>query len=158
MKLKSIALSSGFRIHLTSFVRDPIGEDFVLLDMIGDKQAVRANWAALTKKKIFNYTFGGAAKLQKHPGHIVFKESLPNEVVNWTFVSKQAIPELLHPDASTFMWKEIDDDTKDDIPPETFFPIFQATMPFPTLEKWSSYLWNKGLDDPNGTMSSKTLF
>lgn len=144
--LYSIRIADGFNVNMTRHIRDDMNNDLPLLDILGPKQAVRATWAKLISRKTYNYVLGGAVKLNKEPGHRVLKKELPNGWVNWTFVSKQAIPKILDPSTPAYCWKEPDEPKDLNTPPANFFPVLMASMPYPVLPPWENYLWKEGLN------------
>jgi len=136
----------GFRVSIAQSLRDPNTEDLALLNMYGPLQTVRAVWASLKSRKIYHWEFGGTVKLSKIPGHIVLKADMPNGWANWTFVSRQAVPKLLDPSMPTYCWTSDLGAHGLGKPPESAYPILMASLPYPMLEEWTDYLWQKGLE------------
>jgi hypothetical protein len=134
----------GFRITVVQSLRDPKTEDLVLLNMYGPPQSIRAVWASLKSRKSYHWEFGGTVKLNKSPGHKVFKTEMPNGWANWTFVSIQAIPKQLDPSMPTYCWTQRFSSRELEKPPSSAYPILMASLPYPMLEEWTDYLWHKG--------------
>lgn len=134
----------GFRVTVVQSLRDPNTEDLVLLNMYGPLQSIRAVWASLKSRKSYHWEFGGTVKLNKSPGHKVFKTEVPNGWANWTFVSRQAIPKQLDPSMPTYCWTQRFSSRELEKPPSSAYPILMASLPYPMLKEWTDYLWHKG--------------
>ena len=154
----------GFRVSIAQSLRDPDTEDLALLNMYGPLQTIRAVWASFKSRKSYHWELGGTVKLSKIPGHIVLKADMPNGWANWTFISRQAIPKLLDPSMPTYCWTPRFS-SREHFVPSSAYPILMASLPYPMLEEWTDYLWNKGrerrvileLRKPNGVTGYKIL-
>lgn len=139
-------LAKGFPVHLSQHILDTANNDLILFDISGPKQAIRATWARLKSRQTYHYMLGGNAKLQKNPGHHLIKQDLPCGWSNWTWISRQAIPNKLDPSLPVYFWYQPDEDKNEKRPPKNFTPIFAAASPYPNLPDWTDYLWTAGRD------------
>ena len=141
----------GFSVNIATIVRDHANNDLVLADLTGSKQAVRSNVMQLKTRKTQHWILGGPTKMDKVNGHITQRADLPNGHVNWVIVSRQAIPNLLNPTRATFFWHENKssaqryDFSLGKMPP-SFYPIFAATVSFPTLPQWAEHIWKSQIE------------
>lgn len=143
--MHTLKLSTGFSVNFTRALRDSNNNNVIILDIAGPKQAVRATHAHIKSRTTYNYALGGKVKLDKNTGHHILETELPCGWVNWTIISHQAIPQKLNPELPVYVWKEPDEYPDTDIPPAMFYPVFSAATPFPTLEEWTTYLWQQGM-------------
>jgi hypothetical protein len=140
-------LVKGFRVHMSRFIRNDDDGDIVLLNISGPPGAVKATHMALRTRKTNHWKLGGPSKFQKLTGHQTIKTELPNGWASWVTVSNQAIPTAVNANATTFFWTigETSKWTHAAEPPDSFMPMFMATVPIPTHPDWAPYLWEEGI-------------
>ena len=146
--LTSIEVATGFNVYIVKSLSDEATHDIIYLNIVGSRGACRATMAVLKSRQINNWQLcQHPVRLQKIPGHHQMITELPNGMVDYLWVSYQAIPQRLQADMPGFVWLTDNDDHDNAEPPEHFYDIFQATMNFPSRPEWAKTLWNKGLDE-----------
>ncbi|MCP4423506.1 MAG: hypothetical protein GY803_03345, partial [Chloroflexi bacterium] len=135
---KRLALAKGFSVHTPALVVDNDQDNIIYLQMIGHKQSVRANWAALVAKKVC-WIGGQRVYLDGMKAHVMVKSSLPCGWVDHILIHKQASIREMNPEESFFLL----DDGNQAIPP-LFYPMLNKCLAVPVLEEWARYLWENG--------------
>jgi hypothetical protein len=106
--------------------------------MVGHKQSVRANWAALVAKKVC-WISGQRIYLDGMKEHVMVKSSLPCGWVDHILIHKQASIREMNPEEPFFLL----DDGNQAIP-TLFYPMLNKCLAIPVLEEWAGYLWANG--------------
>ncbi|MCP4419915.1 MAG: hypothetical protein GY805_25155, partial [Chloroflexi bacterium] len=86
---KKMTAARGLPVHTPALVLDGDNDNIIYLQMLGNKQAVRANWAALVAKKAC-WIGGNRVYLNGMKEHILLKASLPCGWVDHILIHKQA--------------------------------------------------------------------
>jgi len=135
---RMIRLAKGFSVYTPTVVLDTDNSNIVYLQMVGYKQAVRANWAALAAKKTC-WIKGESVYLDGMKEHIALRSSLPCGWVDHILVHKQASIREMNPEQPFFLL----DDGKQPIPP-LFYAMLNRCLSVPLLPAWTDYLWKNG--------------
>jgi len=135
---KTVSLAKGFRVYTPAVVLDSDNDNIVYLEMVGHKQAVRANWAALVGKKV-NWIGGQRIYLEGMKAHVMVRSSLPCGWADHILIHKQASIREMNPEEAFFLL----DDGRQPIPP-LFYPMLNKCLAVPVLEEWAGYLWENG--------------
>jgi hypothetical protein len=135
---KKLSLAKGLPIHTPAVVLDNDNDNIVYLEMVGHKQSVRANWAALVGKKVC-WIRGKRVYLEGMKAHVLVKSSLSCGWVDHILIHKQASIREMNPEEPFFLL----DDGQQSIPP-LFYPMLNKCLAVPVLEDWAGYLWENG--------------
>lgn len=111
-------------------------KSLVYLEMVGAKQAVKANWAALVGGGKQHYVDGRTITLDGMKRHVRIQKTLPCGWVDWILLHKQASLKEMNPDHPFYL---LDNGTQP-LPP-LFYPILNRCLAVPVLPEWSQYLW-----------------
>ncbi len=141
-----IALGSGkakaFPVHAPLCIIDEKRNAIVCLQLIGNPQAVKANWARLMSAYQSPVEINNVYIRQRGmKRHLVFKKPLPFDQVECILLHKQASYETMQPDEPFYV---LDNEARDY--PAAFFPMLDAALAIPLQPHWASYLWQQGLD------------
>ncbi|MBA3530793.1 MAG: hypothetical protein H0T73_02575, partial [Ardenticatenales bacterium] len=129
--------AEGFRVHLPLLVRD--GETVVYLELVGPRQAVHANWAALrTYNRVFHVA-GARLSTCKEDGLTTLKATLPSGWDHWCLIHRQASCAQMTPGQPFYLV-----DLNLAPIPATFFPFLSHALSLPLLAGWTEYLWVEG--------------
>ena len=135
---RMIRLAKGFSVYTPTVVLDTENSNIVYLQMVGYKQAVRANWAALAAKKTC-WIKGESVYLDGMKEHVAIRASLPCGWVDHILVHKQASIREMNPEEPFFLL----DDGQQPIPP-LFYAMLNRCLSVPLLPAWTRYLWENG--------------
>jgi hypothetical protein len=135
---KRVTLAKGLPVYTPAVVLDDDNDNIVYLEMVGHKQSVRANWAALVGKKVC-WIGGQRVYLDGMKEHVMVKSSLPCGWVDHILIHKQASIREMNPEEPFFLL----DDGNQAIPP-LFYPMLNKCLAVPVLEEWAGYLWENG--------------
>ncbi|MCA9922859.1 MAG: hypothetical protein KC421_10825 [Anaerolineales bacterium] len=135
---KKLTLAKGLPVYTPAVVVDGDNDNIVYLQMVGHKQSVRANWAALVAKKV-RWIGGQRVYLDGMKEHVLVKSSLPCGWVDHILIHKQASIREMNPEEPFFLL----DDGNQAIPP-LFYPMLNKCLAVPVLEDWAGYLWENG--------------
>jgi len=135
---RKLSLARGLPVYTPAVVLDSENDNIVYLEMVGHKQAVRANWAALAAKKV-RWIGGQRVYLDGMKEHVLVRASLPCGWVDYILIHKQASIREMNPEAPFFLL----DDGRQPIPP-LFYPMLNNCLAVPVLENWAVYLWENG--------------
>ncbi len=135
---KRVTLAKGLPVYAPAVVLDDDNDNIVYLEMVGHKQSVRANWAALVGKKVC-WIGGQRVYLDGMKEHVMVKSSLPCGWVDHILIHKQASIREMNPEEPFFLL----DDGNQAIPP-LFYPMLNKCLAVPVLEEWAGYLWENG--------------
>lgn len=150
-KLHRADFARGFNIDVAALIVDGPSFDLILGDFSGPKASVKANVMQLRVRKTNHWISDYPIKMDKESAHITLQDDLPNGWTNWVIVSRQAIPSMLDPNRPTFFWADHSTpmgrwDRSLGAMPKTFYPIFAATVNFPTLPQWATPIWDSLYD------------
>ncbi len=140
-----IALGSGngkaFPVHAPLCIIDEKRNAIVCLQLIGNPQAVKANWARLMTAYQTPVEIDGIYIRQRGmKQHLVLKKPLPLDQAEWVLLHKQASYEAMQPDEPFYVL----DNGTDEIP-TAFFPMLDAALAIPLQPHWATYFWQQGL-------------
>jgi hypothetical protein len=135
---RRLSLARGLPVYTPAVVLDSDNDNIVYLAMVGHKQAVRANWAALAAKKV-RWIGGQRVYLDGMKEHVLVRASLPCGWVDHILIHKQASIREMNPEEPFFLL----DDGRHPIPP-LFYPMLNKCLAVPVLEDWAGYLWENG--------------
>lgn len=139
-----IAFGSGkgkeFPFYAPLCIVDDVNHAIVCLQMIGNPQVVKANWARLMNAYQSPVEIDDVMIRQRGmKQHLVFKRPLPLGQVEWVLLHKQASYEAMQPDEPFYVL----DDGETEIPP-AFFAMLDNALPIPLQKEWATYLWRSG--------------
>jgi hypothetical protein len=117
---------------------DDVHHTLVYLEMIGPKQSVKANWAALVGGKT-HWIGRKEIRLDGMKEHVRLQATLPCGWTDYILIQKQASLREMNPEQPFYL---LDDGTQQ-IPP-LFYPMLNKCLALPLLEDWSKYLWENG--------------
>ncbi|MEJ2751045.1 MAG: hypothetical protein P8183_24540, partial [Anaerolineae bacterium] len=135
---KKLSLAKGLPVYTPAVVLDRDSDNINYLEMVGNKQAVRANWAALVGKKVC-WIGGQRIGLDGMKEHVMVRSSLPCGWVDHILIHKQASIREMNPEAPFYLL----DDGRESTPP-LFYPMLNNCLAVPVLEEWAGYLWENG--------------
>jgi hypothetical protein len=131
-----VSLADGFSVRAPALVRDQ--ETLIYLELLGPRQAVQANWAALRSGRRQQVP-GGYLRVQKSDGVVTLKQTLPIGWDHWAVIHAQASVQAVRPGVLFYL---LDDGTQPQ--PPAFFPMLAKTLALPVLPQWADYLWVHG--------------
>lgn len=135
---KKLSLAKGLPVYAPAIVLDSDDDNIAYLEMVGHKQAVRANWVALVGKKV-RWIGGQSVYLDGMKAQVMVRASLPCGWVDHILIHKQASIREMNPEELFFLL----DDGQQSIPP-LFFPMLNKCLAVPVLAEWAGYLWENG--------------
>jgi hypothetical protein len=138
---RKLSLASGLPVHTPAVVLDPDHDDVVYLEMVGPKQAVRANWAALAGGRV-QWIGRQRVELDGMKRHALVQTALPCGWLDAVLIHKQASLQALQPEEPFYLL-----DSGDGQIPPLFYPMLNKCLAIPLLEAWSNYLWTRGRDE-----------
>ncbi len=136
--LQTPAFAKGFRIHSPVLVRDE--HTLIYMELLGPRQAVKANWAALRQRNRNHYLFG-RIEVNKDDKLTTIKTTLPCGWDHWCLIHRQASYDKLTPQETFYL---IDHNQKPSGPPKTFIAFLAKSLAIPILAQWAKYLWVEG--------------
>ena len=150
---KTLSLASGLAVYTPALVIDNLADNIVYLEMVGAKQSVKANWAALVGGGKVHWLGRKRICLDGMKNHIKLQSSLPCGWANHILIHKQASLKQMNPEEPFYLL----DDGRQPVPP-LFYPMLNKCLALPLLPEWAEYLWANGrelslitlLDDGEG--------
>lgn len=150
---KRIALAKGLSVLAPALTIDDKDNTLVYLEMLGHKEAVKANWAALMGGGKTHWLDGTRIQLDGMKAHVKMQTSLPCGWADHVLLHKQASLKEMNPEAPFYLL----DDGSQAIPP-LFYAMLNKALAIPVLPQWALYLWQNGreaklvelLDDGKG--------
>lgn len=136
---KTLSLASGLSVYTPALVIDNLADNIVYLEMVGAKQSVKANWAALVGGGKVHWLGRQRICLDGMKNHIKLQSSLPCGWANHILIHKQASLKQMNPEEPFYLL----DDGVQPIPP-LFYPMLNKCLALPLLESWAGYLWENG--------------
>lgn len=147
---KRLTLADKLSVLAPVLTIDDEDKSLVYLEMVGAKQAVKANWAALVGGGKQHYLDGRTIMLDGMKRHVRIQKALPCGWVDWILLHKQASLKEMNPDQSFYL---LDDGTQPQ--PPLFYPMLNRCLAVPLLAEWSEYLWVCGRERDLITLLSK---
>jgi hypothetical protein len=138
---RKMSLADGLPVYTPAVVLDPDCDEVVYLEMVGAKQAVRANWAALVGGRV-QWIGRQRIELDGMKNHKLVQAALPCGWSDYILIHKQASLQAMNPEEPFYLL----DDGKQQIP-ALFYPMLNKCLAIPVLEAWSEYLWVRGREE-----------
>lgn len=136
-----IALTQKFAVLCPVLVVD--AETLVYLELLGPREAVKANWAALRnagRRQIIN---GHLVQVRKADQLTTLKTPLPCGWDHWCVFHRQVSLQKMSPTEPFYLLGDGQDDGQENMP-EAFYPLLSRALAAPTLPAWADYLWIHG--------------
>ena len=122
---RKLSLASGLPVYTPTVVLDPDSADVVYLQMVGPKQAVRANWAALAGGRV-QWIGRQRVELDGMKHHALVQTALPCGWLDAVLIHKQASLQAMNPEEPVYLL----DGGEGRIPP-LFYPMLNRCLAFP---------------------------
>ena len=150
---RKLSLARGFAVYAPAVVIDDLDDTLVYLEMVGVKEAVRANWAALVGGGKVHWLGRKRIRLEGMKHHVKVQTGLPCGWRDQILIHKQASLQAMNPEQPFYL---LDDGTQP-IPP-LFYPMLNKCLALPLLPAWAEQFWLSGreqklitlLDDGEG--------
>ena len=134
---KLITAASGFSVRSPVLVRD--NATLVYMELLGPRQAVHANWAALRSAGRSQWVASASLSILKSDKIITLKQPLPIGWDHWCLIHRQASFEHMIPGEPFYIL----DGGELAIPP-AFYPTLSKSLALPILPEWTEHLWIAG--------------
>jgi hypothetical protein len=141
---RKLSLAAGLPVHTPAVVLDPDNDDVVYLEMVGPKQAVRANWAALVGGRV-QWLGRQRVELDGMKRHALVQTALPCGWLDAVLIHRQASLQAMQPEEPFYLL-----DRGDGQIPPLFYPALNKCLAIPLLETWADYLWARGREAGQG--------
>lgn len=136
---KTLSLAQGLAVYTPALAIDDVDGTLVYLEMVGAKQSVKANWAALVGGGKVHWIGRKRIQLDGMKSHVKIQSTLPCGWTNHILIHKQASLKEMNPEQPFYL---LDDGTQP-IPP-LFYAMLNKCLALPLLESWAEYLWANG--------------
>lgn len=136
---KTLSLAQGLAVYTPALAIDDVDDTLVYLEMVGAKQSVKANWAALVGGGKVHWLGRKRIQLEGMKHHLKLQSTLPCGWANHILIHKQASLKEMNPEQPFYL---LDDGTQP-IPP-LFHAMLNKCLALPLLPAWSEYLWANG--------------
>ena len=136
---RKLSLAQGLAVLTPALAIDDVDETLVYLEMVGAKQSVKANWAALVGGGKVHWIGRKRIRLDGMKEHVKIQATLPCGWANHILIHKQASLKEMNPEQPFYL---LDDGTQP-IPP-LFYPMLNKCLALPLLPEWAGYLWENG--------------
>jgi hypothetical protein len=136
---RKLSLAQGLAVLTPALAIDDVDETLVYLEMVGAKQSVKANWAALVGGGKVHWLGRKRVRLDGMKEHVKIQATLPCGWANHILIHKQASLKEMNPEQPFYL---LDDGTQP-IPP-LFYPMLNKCLALPLLPEWAGYLWENG--------------
>jgi hypothetical protein len=136
---KTLSLAQGLGVYTPAIAIDDIDDTLIYLEMIGPKQSVKANWAALIGGGKVHWLGRKRVRLDGMKAHIKIQSTLPCGWANHILIHKQASLKEMNPEQPFYL---LDDGNQ--MIPSLFYAMLNKALALPLLESWSAYLWQNG--------------
>jgi hypothetical protein len=136
---KTLSLAGGLAVYTPALTIDDEENTLVCLEMVGPKQSVKANWAALVGGGKVHWIGRQRVQLDGMKQHVRVQASLPCGWTSTALIHKQASLKEMNPEEPFYL---LDDGTRP-IPP-LFYAMLNKSLALPLLEEWVDYLWVAG--------------
>ena len=137
---RKVAFAAGFPVMIAGIAVDSSSGDMVFLDMVGSKNAIKANWAALVQNNRY-FSFSQVRfKIGSAQNHTFYRQPLPSGLYQMIIINNSGLPKNLDPtvDVGYIITNERDN------MPEHFFATLDKMLEIPILPEWAEYLWVTG--------------
>jgi hypothetical protein len=136
---KTLALAKGLSVYTPAVTIDDVYDTLVYLEMVGAKQSVKANWAALVGGGKVHWIGRKQIRLDGMKEHVKLQATLPCGWTDYILIHKQASLREMNPEQPFYL---LDDGTRP-IPP-LFYAMLNKALALPLVPDWSGYLWEHG--------------
>lgn len=136
---RTLSLAKGLSVYTPAVTIDNVYDTLVYLEMVGAKQSVKANWAALVGGGKTHWIGRKQIRLDGMKEHVRLQATLPCGWTDYILIHKQASLREMNPEQPFYL---LDNGTRP-IPP-LFYPMLNKCLALPLLEDWSEYLWENG--------------
>lgn len=136
---KKLSLAKGLAVYTPALAIDDVDDTLVYLEMVGAKQSVKANWAALVGGGKVHWLGRKRIRLEGMKAHVKIQATLPCGWANHILIHKQASLREMNPEQPFYL---LDDGTQP-IPP-LFYSMLNKCLALPLLPEWAGYLWENG--------------
>lgn len=140
---RKLSLAQGLAVLTPALAIDDVDETLVYLEMVGAKQSVKANWAALVGggggNSRVHWLGRKRIRLDGMKAHVKIQATLPCGWTNHILIHKQASLKEMNPEQPFYL---LDNGTQP-IPP-LFYPMLNKCLALPLLPAWTGYLWENG--------------
>lgn len=136
---KTLSLAQGLAVYTPALAIDDVDDTLVYLEMVGAKQSVKANWAALVGGGKVHWLGRKRVQLDGMKEHVKIQATLPCGWADHILIHKQASLKEMNPEQPFYL---LDDGTRP-IPP-LFYAMLNKCLALPLLESWVAYLWENG--------------
>ena len=126
-------------VYTPAITIDDVDDTLVYLEMVGAKQSVKANWAALVGGGKVHWIGRKRIQLDGMKSHVKIQSTLPCGWTNHILIHKQASLKEMNPEQPFYL---LDGGTQP-IPP-LFYAMLNKCLALPLLESWAEYLWANG--------------
>lgn len=150
---KKISLAKGLAVFTPALAIDDKENSLVYLEMVGAKESVKANWAALMGGNRVHWLGARRIEMEGMKQHIKVQATLPCGWVSQVLLHKQASLKEMNPEQPFYL---LDDGSKPVLPqdgrqlatqwsiPPLFYPMLNKCLSLPLLAEWAGYLWENG--------------
>jgi hypothetical protein len=138
---RKLSLADGLPVYAPAVVLDSEEDEVVYLEMVGSKQAVRANWAALVGGKV-QWIGRQRIELDGMKNHDLLRSTLPCGWSDYILIHKQASLQAMNPEEPFYLL----DGGAQEIP-SLFYPMLNKCLAIPVLEAWADFLWARGREE-----------
>jgi hypothetical protein len=136
---KTLSLARGLAVYTPALTIDDLDDTLVYLEMVGAKQSVKANWAALVGGGKVHWIGRKRVRLDGMKEHVKIQATLPCGWADHILIHKQASLREMNPEQPFYLL----DDGRRPIPP-LFYAMLNKSLALPMLESWAAYLWANG--------------
>lgn len=136
---KKLSLATGLAVYTPALVIDDVDDTLVYLEMVGARQSVKANWAALVGGGKVHWIGRKRVQLDGMKARVKIQTTLPCGWAHHILIHKQASLKEMNPEQPFYLL----DDGAQPIPP-LFYTMLNKCLALPLLEGWSEYLWENG--------------
>ena len=136
---KKLSLAKGLAVYTPAIAIDDVDDTLVYLEMVGAKQSVKANWAALVGGGKVHWIGRKRIRLDGMKEHVKIQATLPCGWADHILIHKQASLKEMNPEQPFYL---LDDGTRPI--PSVFYPMLNKCLALPLLPEWAGYLWENG--------------
>jgi hypothetical protein len=132
-------LAKGLSVLAPALVIDDLDDTLVYLEMVGAKQSVKTNWAALVGGGEVHWLGRQRIRLDGMKEHVKIQTTLPCGWADQILIHTQASLREMDPEEPFYLL-----DNGERPIPSLFYPMLNKCLALPLLESWSAYLWENG--------------
>jgi hypothetical protein len=136
---KRLTLAKGLSVLAPALVIDDLDDTLVYLEMVGAKQSVKTNWAALVGGGEVHWLGRQRIRLDGMKEHVKIQTTLPCGWADQILIHTQASLREMNPEEPFYLL-----DNGERPIPSLFYPMLNKCLALPLLESWSAYLWENG--------------